>query len=181
MKPQNGVLSVALISAACLLVSCGADNSRCDEYVQGAYRIRMEHRSDSLSMLYLDMEGVRSDSMPVPYPVYRFDCGDLTGDGIPEVCVGVTKPTRYRTNGKRLFIYHLFCGRYIRPLWLGSGVGKPLVDFTVCRDSVPACIHTVERDSDSLTICNEYILQGFGLQFRKRLTPFISDSHKNIK
>lgn len=181
MKPLNGCFCAIALFAACLLGACGAEDSRCDEYVQGAYRIRMEHRSDSLHMLYLDVEGVTCDSMPIPYPVYRFDCGDLTGDDIPEVCVGVSKPTRYWPNGKRLFIYHLFSGRYIRPLWLGSRVGRPLVNFTVCRDSVPACIHTVERGPDSLTIHNEYILQGFGLQFRKHLNPPIDEPLKNTQ
>ncbi|MCL2335782.1 MAG: hypothetical protein FWC57_06930, partial [Endomicrobia bacterium] len=26
------------------------------------------------------------------YPVYRFECADITGDGIPEIAVGVIKP-----------------------------------------------------------------------------------------
>lgn len=169
MKRPYSRLYAVIISMACLPVSCGTDGARHQEYAQGPYRISMEHRSDSMHMLFLDVEGVRCDSMPVPYPVYRFDCGDLTGDGIPEVCIGVTKPTRYWPVGRRLFIYHLFHGRYIRPLWMGSRVGRPLLDFTVCRDSVPARIHTEEYGPDSAIIRNEYILQGFGLQFSKRL------------
>lgn len=166
MKPLHGCLSVIVI---CLLAACRQDNPQDNEYVQGAYRIHMKQLNDSLHMLFLDVNGQTCDSMELPYPVYRFDCGDLTGDGVPEICIGVVKPTRYWPMGRRLFIYHLFCGRYIRPLWMGSRVGRPLLDFTVCRDSVPACIHTEECGPDSTIIRNEYILQGFGLQFSKRL------------
>lgn len=162
--------SCFFIVLACLSVACRREEAWNREFVQGAYRVSLEQLSDSLHMLFLDVNGVRCDSMPLPYPVYRFDCGDLTGDGAPEVCVGVVKPTRYWPEGRRLFIYHLYRGRYIRPLWLGSRVGRTLLDFYVCRDSVPACIHTEECDPDSKRVRNEYFYQGFGLRFRKHLT-----------
>lgn len=98
--------------------------------------------------------------------VYRFECGDLTGDGEPEVLVGVIKPTRYRPEAdKRLFIFKLFKGRYIRPLWLGSRVGLPLNDFKVERDSVPQMVHTWERDTDGTVLERFYKYQGFGLKY----------------
>lgn len=167
MKALYGFLFAVL---ACLPVACRQSESQDNEYVHGAYRIHLERLNDSLHMLFLDVNGVRRDSMRLAYPVYRFDCGDLTGDGIPEICIGVVKPTRYWSRGRRLFIYHLYRGRYIRPLWLGSRVGYPLSDFSVCRDSVPACIHTEEYGPDSTKIRNEYFYQGFGLQFRKHLS-----------
>lgn len=112
------------------------------------------------------------DTLSLPYPVYRFDAGDLTGDSIPEVTIGVIKPTKYwKEPAKRLFIYHLYHGKYIRPLWLGSRVGSPLVDFKVCRDSFPAVIHTIEMNSDSSQFSAEYRLQGFGLKYVGPLTP----------
>lgn len=166
MKPQRFSI---LFLLTCLTVSCGLRKEEGNEYIQGPYHIRMEQQNDTLSILYLDVEGARRDSMPIPYPVYRFDCGDLTGDDIPEICVGVIKATRYWPVGRRLFIYHLYRGRYIRPLWLGSRVGYPLKDFTVCRDSIPACIHTLEIRPDCTLVRNEYNLFGFGLQFRKHL------------
>ena len=103
-------------------------------------------------------------------PVYRFDCGDLTGDSIPEIVVGVTRATRYRKEvDHRLFIFKLFKGRKIRPLWLGSRVGLPLIDFKVERDSVPAVIHTWERDTDGTTVEVIYRQQGVGLQYQNNL------------
>ena len=103
-------------------------------------------------------------------PVYRFDCGDLTGDSIPEIVVGVTRATRYRKElGRRLFIFKLYKGRKIRPLWLGSRLGLPLIDFKVERDVVPAVIHTWERDTNGTTVEVIYRQQGFGLKYQNNL------------
>ena len=118
------------------------------------------------------IEHVRGDSVvdtwKLDYPVYRFTCGDMTGDSIPEVLVGTIKATRYRPEkDKRLFIFHLYKGRFIRPLWLGSRVGCPLIDFKVETDTVPNLVHTWERkDGDTIEVL--YQLKGFGLKFRKR-------------
>lgn len=109
-----------------------------------------------------------ADRWALNYAVYRFDCGDVTGDGEPEIVVGTVKSTRYRPKkDKRLFIYHLYDGRYIRPLWLGSRVGRPLIDFRVERDSVPNLIHTWEHGEEGDTVQVLYRLKGFGLKFYK--------------
>ena len=121
------------------------------------------------------IEHVRGDSVvdtwKLDYPVYRFTCGDMTGNSIPEVLVGTIKATRYRPEkDKRLFIFHLYKGRFIRPLWLGSRVGCPLIDFKVETDTVPNLVHTWERkDGDTIEVL--YQLKGFGLKFVKPLTP----------
>ena len=113
------------------------------------------------------------DTWKLDYPVYRFTCGDMTGDSIPEVLVGTIKATRYRPEkDKRLFIFHLYKGQFIRPLWLGSRVGCPLIDFKVETDSMPNLVHTWERKDNGDTIEALYQLKGFGLKFIKPLTPF---------
>ena len=113
------------------------------------------------------------DTWKLDYPVYRFTCGDMTGDSIPEVLVGTIKATRYRPEkDKRLFIFHLYKGQFIRPLWLGSRVGCPLIDFKVETDSMPNLVHTWERKDNGDTIEALYQLKGFGLKFvRQPLTP----------
>ena len=105
------------------------------------------------------------DYWALNYPVYRFACGDVTGDSVPEVLVGTIKATKYRhEKDKRLFIFHLHDGVYIRPLWLGSRVGNPLIDFKVETDTLPNLVHTWERKSDGDTIEAWYRYKGFGLK-----------------
>lgn len=167
MEPKH---IAAMTLTVLLTAACTHGHPPVQTYEDGTWRIRMEQQADTLHTLWLDVDGVCVDSFLLPWPVYRFDCGDLTGNGIPEICVGVVKPTRYhRHPARRLFIFHLFEGRYIRPLWMGSRVGHPLMDFRVCRDSTPACIHTTEMLPDSISIEREYFWRGFGLQFRKEL------------
>ena len=129
------------------------------------------------------IEHVKGDSVvdtwKLDYPVYRFTCGDMTGDSIPEVLVGTIKTTRYRPEkDKRLFIFHLYKGRFIRPLWLGSRVGCPLIDFKVETDTVPNLVHTWERKGNGDTIEVLYQLKGFGLKFIKNASaPHPSYGH----
>ncbi|MDO4992706.1 MAG: hypothetical protein Q4E26_07085 [Prevotellaceae bacterium] len=122
------------------------------------------------------IEHVKGDSIvdmwALNYPVYRFTCGDMTGDSIPEVLVGTIKTTKYRHNkDRRLFIFHLYKGRFIRPLWLGSRVGSPLIDFEVMTDTVPNLVHTWERNKDGDTIEILYRYKGFGLKYYDGPSP----------
>ena len=121
------------------------------------------------------------DAWALDYPVYRFTCGDMTGDSIPEVLVGTIKATRYRPEkDKRLFIFHLHKGRFIRPLWLGSRVGCPLIDFKVETDTVPNLVHTWERKDNGDTIEVLYRLKGFGLKYvRQSLTRLERNRNKD--
>lgn len=130
--------------------------------------LQLMHENDSLWIIRNLQNDSLLDEWKIEHEVYRFDCGDLTGDSIPEIAVGIIKPTRYRPDpDRRLFIFHLFKGIYIRPLWLGSRVGRPLKDFAVERDSMPQLIHTWEfAEGDSLVQCL-YRYEGFGLKFVK--------------
>lgn len=128
--------------------------------------LRLEKESDSLFRVCHLIGDSTADVWTLRHEVYRFDCGDMTGDGLPEIVVGVTKPTRYRPqNDRRLFIFHLYDGRLIRPLWLGSRLGGRLVDFVVECDSVPAMVHSWEADNDGCVTERIYRYEGFGLKF----------------
>ena len=106
----------------------------------------------------------------MPYPVYQFDYGDITGNGVPEIIVGVIKPTRFDPKpDKRLFIYRIADEAYIRPLWLGSRVAQPLEDFRIIREETPTRIRTLEREHSGNFLVAEYIWRGFGLDFKRYL------------
>lgn len=172
-----------LLLSACVymaFVSCGTKETgstyateipdSVNHYIYDSGVLRLVATSDSTSEIQHLMEGKVVSTWPLDYEVYRFDCGDVTGDGMPEVLVGTVKKTRYRpVMDRRLFIFHLHNGRDIRPLWLGSRVSRPLIDFCVERDTMPNLIHTWEREGENDTVQILYRHKGFGLKFYKYL------------
>ncbi len=130
-------------------------------------RLSIAAESDSLFHIHHYLADTLADTWTIDAPVYRFECGDLSADSLPEILVGVIRATRYRPQkDKRLYIFKLYKGQFIRPLWMGSRLGLPLDDFRVERDSVPHMVHTWER-RDSTRVEAIYRLQGFGLKFVK--------------
>ncbi len=136
------------------------------------YCVWAEQGADSTMKIRLSVDGYETDCMEMRHPIYRLEGADLNGDGIPEICIGVENSTRYwRQKARRIHIYQLYHGRYIRPLWLGSRVGHTLLDFEICTDSMPARIHTYETDRQGNGIESVYRLCGFGLQFERYIVP----------
>lgn len=178
-------LVVISIMLACLLSGCDggrvghgivaervSDSLFAYSTAESRGELRLVGVNDSTHIIRHEVNGRVADEWQLPYQVFRFDCGDLTGDGMPEVAVGVVKATRYWPQpDRRLFIFHLFHGRLIRPLWLGSRVGGRLVDFCIERDSVPALVHTWEMVGDSASLTERlYVMNGFGLKYYKQIS-----------
>ena len=92
--------------------------------------LRLVTVADTLHYVQVADYAGRVERWPLPYPVYRFQTGDINGDGRTDVLVGVIKSTRYDPQvARRLFIFMVYKDRYIRPLWMGSRLSHPLVDF----------------------------------------------------
>jgi hypothetical protein len=109
------------------------------------------------------------------YPVYQFDCDDINNDGIPEIAVGVIKRTRYDSIcRRRLFIFKLYEGKYIRPLWLGSRVSYPLVDFRIVGESGEKHFRTLEQNGENSFVIAEYKLDAFGLKWMRYIQENIN-------
>lgn len=116
----------------------------------------LHHHNDSLYTL---------NDWRLPYPVYRFCTGDLTGDSIPEAMVGVIKGTRYYPEpARRLFIFKLVNGK-ARPLWMGSKLGGILQDFRY----IDGRIRSLETTTDGRYVVAEYRWQDFGMVFDRFL------------
>ena len=106
----------------------------------------------------------------LPYPVYRFETGDVDGDGREDAMVGVVKATRYYPEqGRRLFIFKQVDNirkpngqKKVRPLWLGSKLGGRLEDFRYVADGH---IRSLETTDDGQYVVADYRWGGFGMTF----------------
>ena len=109
-----------------MFCSCRKENRFEWQVNQRHMEVSLNKESDSLYVIHLNTDQPSHSVWKLPYPVYQFDYGDVTGDGMPEIIVWVIKPTRFDPKpDKRLFIYRIADEAYIRPLWLGSRVAQP--------------------------------------------------------
>lgn len=126
----------------------------------GAQTFSLKQLADSVFLLRLAQDGDTATHR-LPYPVYRLQQGDLNGDGVPEVMVGVIKATRfYPQPARRLFIFKNYHGQ-IRPLWLGSRLAGILEDFCYHSGAVVSLEHNA---ANRWYVCR-YVLAKFGLRF----------------
>ena len=104
----------------------------------------------------------------LPYPVYRFETGDINGDGIDEAIVGVIKSTRFSPDiARRVFIFKNYKG-FPRALWLGSRLGSPVVDFRYIDSD--RSLRLIEEEGDGSFLVVEYRLARFGMTFHRYLS-----------
>jgi len=162
-----------------LFASCNKQNNAYQAEINGEkVKITLEQKSDTTFALNLTIAGSLKSSWAINYPVYRFDFGDITGDGIPEIAVGVIKPTRFDPKlAKRLFLFRITEDFYIRPLWLGSRVGQPLVDFKIVGSEEGNRIRTIEREQSGKYLLAEYRWRGFGLEFKRYVEREITENN----
>lgn len=110
------------------------------------------------------------DEWKLPYPVYNFEVADVDNDGQDDIWVGVIKETRFdKTKRKRLFLFKIIEGK-IRPLWLGSRMSQPLVDFApVCiidsLEKKKCIIRTIEQEKSGKFLVANYQWRKFGIEF----------------
>ena len=129
--------------------------------------LRLVTVADTLHYVQVADYAGRVERWPLPYPVYRFQTGDINGDGRTDVLVGVIKSTRYDPQvARRLFIFKVYKDRYIRPLWMGSRLSHPLVDFRFVHIDGQPRVLTIERDTTpERYLMAVYRWRSFGLDF----------------
>ncbi len=173
---MKAVIHIVFLFTFCL--SCAAqENSafkRTFSYTRQDGRkttVKLKTISDSLSVIQYFIGRKKSDEWQLKYPVYQFDCGDINGDSIPEIAVGVIKKTRYsHFVGKRLFIFKLFDEEVIRPFWLSSRLSHELLDFRIEQLEKGSFIRTVEKNTNGEILELRYKTSGFGLKFEEYVT-----------
>lgn len=121
-------------------------------------------KSDSLYFLEIKTD-TNINKWELPYPVYRYQTGDIDQDGIEDMLVGVIKTTRFDpTISKRIFIFKNSNG-LVRPLWLGSRLGQSLEDFVFVNHENKAFIRSIEKERSGRYLVAEYKWKRFGLEF----------------
>ena len=116
----------------------------------------------------------------LPYPVFQFRISDVNSDKNPDILVGVIKTTRFDTvNRKRIFIFQIYDHRIV-PLWLGSRVSQPLVDFNTIIKNDMVFIRTIERERKHHYLVAEYRWKSFGLEFMKYIKRNVILDEANV-
>lgn len=137
--------------------------------------VSLVQESDSSYLIRMMVDGKVHNEWALPYPVYRFDYGDVTGNGVPDIAVGVSKTTRFDPKlDKRLFLFRITDDYYIRPLWLGSRVAQPLVDFRIVKEEEAVAIRTIEKEKSGNYLVAEYRWRSFGLEFKQYINRELS-------
>lgn len=97
---------------------------------------------------------------------WKIDSGDVDGDGIDEISVGVYKKTIFHPiMAKRPFIYN-FDGERLIPKWRGSRLSRPLTNYTfydIDKDGLDEII-SIEELEDKRKVLNSYKWRGFGFE-----------------
>lgn len=145
-------------------ISCSPVESEWGQHNDYQFKIRTENKT----LHYLEIITDTSvNQWKLPYPVYRFQIGDVDGNGFDDMLVGVIKTTRFDTTfAKRLFIFKNYNG-LVRPLWLGSRLGQPLEDFICIQTKCGTRIVTIEKEKSKKYLVAEYKWRRFGLEFTK--------------
>ena len=163
-----------------LIVSCLILNACVNQGVESSKEISngftLEKLNDSLSYVVLSTDSL-VDKWELPYPVYQFQTGDIDGDGNEDVIVGVIKMTRFdSTLANRIFIFKNYNG-YVRPMWLGSKLSKPLVDFRFCQSQNGSRIKSIEKEKEGKYLVAEYKWRKFGLEHVQYIEREVSIEH----
>lgn len=152
----------------CVLVGCGSRQNSGFEaaIINDSTTVALELGEPNRLSCYV--EDSLTGEWPLRYPVYQYQYGDVDGDGSTDVAVGVYKRTRYDSvKRNRLFLYQIRNNAII-PLWLGTSVGHPIVDFRVYEDTTGQhLVRIVGKEQTDKYLVADFEWYGFGLSLKQ--------------
>ena len=162
-------IAIILLVGVLFLGAISCSNSNRNNQTQ----ISLIKENDTLHYVQIKTD-TSLNKWELPYPVYQFQIGDIDNNGNDDILVGVIKTTRFdSTMSKRLFIFKNYNG-LVRPLWLGSRLGQPLVDFCFVKSNEEARIRSLEKEKSGKYLVAEYKWRSFGLEFTKYINREIN-------
>lgn len=117
--------------------------------------------------------------IPSTLKPWKIQIGDIDGDGITEIGVGVRKKSRFHpVFANRPFIYSWENGKLYQK-WLGSRLGRPFTDFVFASFPSGSMLLAVEVTSDGANELAVYKWDRFGFEWKWSGAHFrrISDLH----
>lgn len=111
-----------------------------------------------------------ASGVPRRWKPWRVEAGDVDGDGVQEILVGVHKPTRYMPRPHHcLFVYRFQRGA-LKPFWLGSALSRPFTDFAAGFPArgEPSMLYAIELTASGRRTVARYRWNGFGFTLQRR-------------
>jgi uncharacterized Fe-S cluster-containing protein len=177
----NSTLKVYLIVLVAFFISCTSDYySKSikieDKAFKGKIRVEKNDKIERYCLSIHNQLNGGKDRIFTPYRIFKLETGDIDGDGQTDICIGIVKPTPFdSTMRRRLFIFKIESD-YIRPLWLGSRLICPLVNFKVVpRENGVSHVVAIEQEGRRFRV-SEYQWGTFGLQLVKVHQSFLTFS-----
>jgi hypothetical protein len=164
--PHTNIYRSCLFVFLTLLILSSCSCCRMNNSQNQSAKLSLIKESDSLYYLRIVSDSA-TDPWKLPYPVYRYETGDIDHDGSDEMLVGVIKAARFDSGmRKRLFIFRNYEG-CVRPLWLGSLLGAPLEDFRLYNGKEGSRVRCIEKEISGKYMVAEYAWNKFGLDFKR--------------
>jgi hypothetical protein len=165
---------VMLITAAFLFIGCSPFKAPDISYPtsfsfqtgSSQIHVRLEALGRNINRIHIltinNKEIVNSRAALLPWPVYQFQMGDIDGDNVTDLFVGVIKSCKYDpVVRRRLFAYEVIDGD-LRPKWLGTHIAYDIKEFRTVSIDGRTYIRALEKDESGIYHIMTYAWTSFG-------------------
>lgn len=135
---------------------------------EATYEVRLDPSAERPLQVWKGDKLLDQTLLP-SYKPWKLMIADLEGDGFLEIVVGVERITKYTPVVHKCLFVLRFDGKKIQRKWMGSSMGRPLVDFTFAKrvkdNKNFDQLITLETNLESQGVASVWKWHGFG--FRK--------------